>query len=120
MEKWLLKDYVATTFRNSGLMILRLPNPQYLAHNSSDFKSMEYVWGEVEKDTNFTTCNIKAQLIDRVLEAFVTLPRDTVKAEYARLRSLIVDLTDAEAGSFEGIIIVCLFSILQKKEKKDS
>lgn len=59
---------------------------------------MDYYWGAVEKDTNHTACNTKIQLIIRIKEVFLALPRDTVKVACARFQSQIKAMLDAEGG----------------------
>lgn len=64
-----------------------------------------YMLSAVRKDTNSTLCNAKAQMIDRIKEAFEALPWDTAKVACSRFRSRIkAVLGPEEWGFFEGIV----------------
>ncbi|KAL1117272.1 hypothetical protein AAG570_004598 [Ranatra chinensis] len=72
------------------------------APNSPDLNPMDYfVWGAVEKDTNRSPSNTKAQLMDKIKTVFAALPRETVASACSRFRSRIEAVIDANGGYFD-------------------
>ena len=77
-------------------------SPNLWPPNSPDCNPMDYyVWGAVEKDTNRSACNTKAELVAKIKEVFEDLPRDTVRDACARFRSRLEAVVEADGGHFE-------------------
>ena len=77
-------------------------SPNVWPPNSPDLNPMDYfVWGAVEKDTNCTSSNTKAQLMDKIKTVFEALPRETVASACSRFRTRIEAVIDANGGYFE-------------------
>lgn len=89
-KKWLSENFYDFT------------SPNVWPPNSPDLNPMDYfVWGAVEKDTNRTSSNTKAQLMDKIKTVFEALPRETVASACSRFRSRIEAVIDANGGYFE-------------------
>ena len=89
-QKWLSENFYDFT------------SPNFWPPNSPDCNPMDYyVSGAVEKDTNFSACNTKAELVAKIKEVFEDLPRDTVRNACARFQSRREAVVEAEGGYFE-------------------
>ena len=67
-QKWLLENFNNFTHSN------------FWPTNSPDCNPMDYyVWSAVEKDTNNSACNTKAELMAKIKEVFEDLPMDTLR-----------------------------------------
>uniref|UniRef100_A0A182PG36 Tc1-like transposase DDE domain-containing protein n=1 Tax=Anopheles epiroticus TaxID=199890 RepID=A0A182PG36_9DIPT len=89
---------------------------KWLAANFNDFTApnvwppssspylnpMDYfVWGAVERDTNRTSSNTKAELMPKIRSVFAALPRETVARACFRFRRRVEAVIEAEGGYFE-------------------
>ena len=77
-------------------------SPNVWSPNSQDLSIMDYyVWGYVEKDVNRCASSTEAQLIDRIMAVFETLPRESVPSACSSVWGLIEAMIDANGSYFE-------------------
>ena len=60
-----------------------------------------FVWGAVERDTNRTSSNTKAQLMVKIRSVFAALPRETVPRACFRFWKRVEGVIEAKGGYFE-------------------
>ena len=76
--------------------------PNVWPPNSPDLNPMDYfVWGAVDRDTNRTSSNTKAELMAKIRSVFGALPCETVARACSRFRGRVETVIEAEGGYLE-------------------
>ncbi|XP_061516646.1 uncharacterized protein LOC133393851 [Anopheles gambiae] len=76
--------------------------PNVWPPSSPELNTMDYfVWGVVERDTNRTSSNTKAELMAKIRSVFAALTRETVARACSRFRRRVEAVIEAEGGYIE-------------------